>query len=64
VPGMGRGDADVKWNPVSLPRSGRVQGYLSPDQWAYYGFVPWKRVPFSYAPGDQRPADAPEACAD
>lgn len=60
---MQRGDADVKLNPLSdPPRAGRIQGYLSPDQWTYYGFVPSQRIPFSYTPATPRPPDTPEEC--
>lgn len=65
VNGMKRGDADVKLNqprPTDDNRSGRIQGYLSPDQNRAYGFVPSQRVPFEYGPTTPLPAGTPSTC--
>lgn len=43
VPGMARGDADVNVIPEETDNRGRMQGYLTPDQYLNYGYVPSQR---------------------
>jgi hypothetical protein len=57
VPGMARGDADV--NVVPDQRfDGRMQGYLSPDQYSNYGYVPSQRYAFNYGGKEVDPCTA------
>lgn len=68
VPRMEPGEADVSVAPLGLTDDsraatyGRMEGYLSPDQYLNYGFIPSERVPFSYAAPDS-PCGPGTACA-
>jgi len=59
VPGMARGDADVRHSKVEPLPDARfgpgLKGYLTPDAWKDYGYVPSARIPFSYGPDEQPP---------
>lgn len=67
VPRMEPGEADVSVVPFSMDTGriatyGRLQGYLSPDQYLNYGFVPSERVPFRYVAPDS-PCGPGASCA-
>jgi hypothetical protein len=55
VPRMDPGDADV--NVVNPGRLGSMKGYLTPDQYEWFGFVPSERVPFTFEPELSDPCD-------
>ena len=66
VPGMKVGDGD--WNNrtnVEHPTAGLnggLQGYLSPDQYLNYGFVPAEREPFTYGGKEVAPCASGTIC--
>ena len=49
VPGMAPGEAKFNLIDSGKPLAS-MKGYLTPDQWGNYGFVPSARVPFSFGP--------------
>lgn len=66
IPGMKVGDGD--WNNrtnVEHPTAGLnggLQGYLSPDQYLNYGFVPAEREPFTYGGKEVAPCASGTIC--
>lgn len=66
VPGMDRGDADIYTTVRELGgghehalRPAPLKGYLTPDQYGEFGFVPKERMPVSFGPKSSAPPPAP-----
>jgi hypothetical protein len=66
VPGMDRGDADIYTTVretgvgrVNARRPAPLKGYLTPDQYGEFGFVPKARMPVSFGPKSSAPPPAP-----
>jgi hypothetical protein len=49
VSGFKRGDADVNILPAGSSENAAISGYLAPDQWNAFGFIPTKSEPFDWA---------------
>jgi hypothetical protein len=70
VPGMKPGDADInvtttRTGDTNSPSHGlgSMKGYLTPDQWGNYGFVPGERKTFTFPPRPNAPCASGE-CLD
>ncbi|MBS1862596.1 MAG: hypothetical protein JSS68_12885 [Actinobacteria bacterium] len=55
VSGFKRGDANVDILPAGAKESAAMTGYLTPDQWNAFGFIPTLSQPFDWAVG--KPAE-------
>jgi hypothetical protein len=63
VPGMAPGDADVNILTGSTGPIAPMKGYLAPDQYGNFGFVPSERKTFTFPPQPNAPCQTDE-CLD